>query len=222
MTLDDKPLPRSPSHQKPLDLLQALVALGGREVDEDKLAELFWSEAEGDAARRNLKINIHRLRKLLPENALVWTEGKLSLDARQVWVDVWALERELNRLDQASPTEAADRPRSLNGYSVFTAESSCRETPNPGRSPPASGYVIRYCASSPAPPRTCSPAIPPPPSRSTSRRSNSTPCARPYTRDSCVVTKPCTGQPKWSTSTGVVATPSSVNWVWLRRRKRRP
>ncbi|MEK6771629.1 MAG: hypothetical protein AABY62_08335, partial [Pseudomonadota bacterium] len=38
VTLDDKPLPRSPSHQKPLALLQALVALGGREVDEDKLA----------------------------------------------------------------------------------------------------------------------------------------------------------------------------------------
>lgn len=104
---DDKSLPRAPSHKKPLELLQALIALGGREVDEDKLAELFWPEAEGDAARRNLKINVHRLRKLLPEHALVWVEGKLSLDAHQVWVDLWALERELNRLDQMSPVDAS-------------------------------------------------------------------------------------------------------------------
>ena len=109
MTRDDKPLSRSPSHKKPLELLQALVALGGREVDEAKLAECFWPEAEGDVAIQNLKINVHRLRKLLPENTLVWTEGKLSLDAHRVWVDLWALERELNRLDQASPAEAPEQ-----------------------------------------------------------------------------------------------------------------
>ena len=106
IVLDDKPLSHVPGHKKPLDLLQALIALGGREVDEDRLAELFWPEAEGDAARQNLKINVHRLRKLLPENTLTWTDGKLSLDARQVWVDLWALERELNRLDPALTTPA--------------------------------------------------------------------------------------------------------------------
>jgi DNA-binding SARP family transcriptional activator len=106
VTRDDQPLSRSPSHQKPLELLQALIALGGREVDEERLAELFWPEAEGDVAIQNLKINVHRLRKLLPEDALVWTEGKLTLDAHRVWVDLWALERELNRLDQATPAKA--------------------------------------------------------------------------------------------------------------------
>jgi DNA-binding SARP family transcriptional activator len=106
---DDQPLSRSAAHKKPLALLQALVALGGRAVDEDRLAECFWPEAEGDVAIQNLKINVHRLRKLLPEDALVWTEGKLTLDAHRVWVDLWALERELNRLDQATPAKAAEQ-----------------------------------------------------------------------------------------------------------------
>ncbi len=109
--VDDKPLSRSPAHKKPLDLLQALVALGGREVDEDNLAETLWPETEGDAARLNLKVNVHRLRQLLPKGAIVWSEGKLSLDARQWWVDLWALERELGRLDQ-SPQADAQEPDS--------------------------------------------------------------------------------------------------------------
>jgi LuxR family transcriptional regulator, maltose regulon positive regulatory protein len=104
--LDDKPLSRSPGHKKPLELLQALVALGGREVDEDRLTETLWPEAEGDTARQNLKVNVHRLRKLLPDGAVTWSKGKLSLDARLAWVDLWALERELGRLDQSPPADA--------------------------------------------------------------------------------------------------------------------
>ena len=107
--LNDKPLSRSPGHKKPLELLQALVALGGREVDEDRLTETLWPEADGDAAHQALKVNVHRLRKLLPDGAVTWSEGKLSLDVRLVWVDLWALERELGRLDQSPPADAPEQ-----------------------------------------------------------------------------------------------------------------
>jgi two-component SAPR family response regulator len=47
------------------------------------------------------------LRKLLPDGTITWSEGKLSLDTRLAWVDLWALERELGRLDQTPPADAA-------------------------------------------------------------------------------------------------------------------
>ncbi len=106
--VDDKPLSRARAHKKPLELLQALVTLGGHDVDEDNLAATLWPEAEGDGARLNLKINVHRLRQLLPKGAIAWSEGKLSLDARQWWVDLWALERELGRLDRSPQTDAPE------------------------------------------------------------------------------------------------------------------
>jgi two-component SAPR family response regulator len=92
---------RSPGSARPLELLKALVALGGRDVDETNLAEQFWPNAEGDRAQRSLKVNVHRLRRLLGEQSLTWSEGRLSLDARRVWVDIWALERSLGALESA-------------------------------------------------------------------------------------------------------------------------
>jgi DNA-binding SARP family transcriptional activator len=107
--VDDKPLANASGHKKPLDVLQALISLGGRDVNEDKLAEMLWPETEGDFAQQNLKVNVHRLRKLLPEGAIVWAERKLSLDSRQAWVDLWALERELGCLNQSPPLAAAEQ-----------------------------------------------------------------------------------------------------------------
>jgi DNA-binding SARP family transcriptional activator len=101
--MDNQAMARPQVHRRPLELLQALVALGGRGVDDHRLADALWPEAEGDAARQNLKMNVHRLRALLPEGALLWSEGKLSLDEQRIWVDVWALERELESLEQSMP-----------------------------------------------------------------------------------------------------------------------
>jgi two-component SAPR family response regulator len=52
---------------------------------------------------------VHRLRRLLPEDAILWSERKISLDARRAWDDVWALERELGRLDQGAPSSAPEQ-----------------------------------------------------------------------------------------------------------------
>ena len=93
--LDDVPLqlpPRAP--KKPLELLKALIALGGRGVAIDALSQHLWPDQEGDAARNALGVALHRLRKFLGnETAVTLYEGKLSLDQSQVWVDAWAVQR---------------------------------------------------------------------------------------------------------------------------------
>jgi DNA-binding SARP family transcriptional activator len=95
--LDGKPLEFSGKAQKkPLELLMALIALGGRDVSERQLTEALWPEAEGDAGHQACAIALHRLRKLLRCDAAVSLQNNhLSLDARVVWVDAWAFERAL-------------------------------------------------------------------------------------------------------------------------------
>jgi DNA-binding SARP family transcriptional activator len=88
--------------QKPLALLKALIALGGRGVPEERLAELLWPEADGDLAHHSFEVALSRLRKLLGnEEALVLKEGHLSLSNRQCWVDVWVFERSLGQAEKA-------------------------------------------------------------------------------------------------------------------------
>lgn len=80
--------------KKPLELLQALIALGGHAVFQEDLIELLWPQSEGDAAHRVFDTTLHRLRKLLLcKRAIIMRTGQVSLDARYVWLDTWALER---------------------------------------------------------------------------------------------------------------------------------
>ena len=93
--IDGKPLQSSGKAQrKPLELLMALVAFGGRDVGESQLTEALWPDAEGDAAHVACAITLHRLRKLLGhDRAIGLQRNHFSLDPRYVWVDVWAFER---------------------------------------------------------------------------------------------------------------------------------
>jgi DNA-binding SARP family transcriptional activator len=95
--VDGKPLQSGGRAQrKPLELLMALVALGGRDVSESRLTEALWPDAEGAAAHEVCAINLHRLRKLLGYDRAISLQGnRFSLDPRYVWVDVWAFERGL-------------------------------------------------------------------------------------------------------------------------------
>ncbi len=79
--------------RRPLDLLRALVACGGREVRRERLADLLWPEAEGDAAARALATTLHRLRRLLgPESVVAVRDGVVGLDPGRCWLDLWAVE----------------------------------------------------------------------------------------------------------------------------------
>jgi two-component SAPR family response regulator len=80
----------------PLRLLRAIVALGGRGVRDIDIIDALWPDAEGDAGRRVFDTTLHRLRRQLGEDdAVRLTDGRVHLDERICWLDVWALERAL-------------------------------------------------------------------------------------------------------------------------------
>ncbi len=106
---DDMPIESTArSTRKPLELLAALIALGGRGVSQEKLIEALWPEAEGDVAQQAFETTLHRLRKLLDiGDALVLKDCRLTLDAHRCWVDCWALERALHQSEQTLAGSAA-------------------------------------------------------------------------------------------------------------------
>ncbi|MGA7181386.1 MAG: BTAD domain-containing putative transcriptional regulator [Thiobacillaceae bacterium] len=82
------------TQKKPLQLLKALIAMGGRGVAVRDLAEALWEDNAEGTARHALEMAVSRLRKLLGDDrALLGQEGKLALNYNLVWVDVWAFER---------------------------------------------------------------------------------------------------------------------------------
>jgi DNA-binding SARP family transcriptional activator len=87
--------------RKPLQVLKALIALGGRGVSINALMLAVWPEL-GRAARPALDVALMRLRKLLcSHSALTLSDGKLTLDERECWVDAWRFERTIAKFDTA-------------------------------------------------------------------------------------------------------------------------
>jgi LuxR family transcriptional regulator, maltose regulon positive regulatory protein len=102
VVIDGEPLrSRGKAQRKPLDLLKAILAEGGRGVDRGKLLSSLWPDLDGDAANNALDLALHRLRKLLQrDDAVKAEEGKLYLNARLVWTDTWAFERLSTQIEQ--------------------------------------------------------------------------------------------------------------------------
>ncbi|MGM0611503.1 MAG: BTAD domain-containing putative transcriptional regulator [Thermodesulfobacteriota bacterium] len=95
---------------KPLEMLKTIIALGGRDVNENEVLDLLWPEADGDAAHGAFKTNLHRLRRLLGyHEALHSSEGKITLDPRYCWVDAWVFERMLSQADTAWQSAAKEQ-----------------------------------------------------------------------------------------------------------------
>jgi ATP/maltotriose-dependent transcriptional regulator MalT/DNA-binding SARP family transcriptional activator len=91
------------AQQKPLALLKALIALGGRNVSEFSLADTLWPDADGDMQHKSLATTLHRLRRVLGEKDMIeYQDGHLSLNSRYIWVDVWAFERLLSQAENES------------------------------------------------------------------------------------------------------------------------
>jgi two-component SAPR family response regulator len=102
--------------RKPLELLQALIAFGGTEVGAGQLTDALWPDSEGDAGYHSLESALYRLRQLLgAASAVSMCGGKLTLNRRQVWVDMWAFESELRETDadESDPCERLTRLREL-------------------------------------------------------------------------------------------------------------
>ncbi|MEW6246540.1 MAG: BTAD domain-containing putative transcriptional regulator [Nitrospirota bacterium] len=106
------------TQRRPLELLMALIALGGRGVPIEKLTDALWPDADADAAYRVFTVALHRLRRLLGSDAaLRLTHNRLTLEPRDVWVDAWSFERLLSAAeregDEADLTAAARKVLSL-------------------------------------------------------------------------------------------------------------
>ena len=79
--------------KKPLQMLKALISLGGKEVNEEQLTDLLWPEADGDQAHSAFSTTLSRLRGFIGyDKAIEIHGGKASLNPRYCWVDVWAFE----------------------------------------------------------------------------------------------------------------------------------
>ena len=80
--------------KKPIEMLKALIALGGREVTEEQMEEALWPDADGDAAHNAFTTTLSRLRQLLGiERVIKLQEGRMTLDPCCCWVDCWSFER---------------------------------------------------------------------------------------------------------------------------------
>jgi DNA-binding SARP family transcriptional activator len=102
------------AQRRPLDLLRALIAHGGRKVPIERITEALWPRIDGDSAHQSFTTTLHRLRKLLgQDDTLHLSEGKLSLDGRHIWTDVWAFEQTLGRIERMlrRPRESIDLDR---------------------------------------------------------------------------------------------------------------
>lgn len=95
---------------KPLELLMAIIAHGGTEVAQTRIIDALWPDAEGNAGYRALITTLQRLRKLLDKpDAVLFSDGRLSLNSHYVWVDTWAFERMLENINGTANTEVLDR-----------------------------------------------------------------------------------------------------------------
>lgn len=120
LVVDERPVRFSrKAQQRPFAMLKVLIALGGREIREDQVADLLWPDAEGDLAHHAFGSTLHRLRKLLGyPDALQLREGRMTLDPRCCWVDAWALERLLNEAEVLKRQHRIDRALVLTDKAV--------------------------------------------------------------------------------------------------------
>ncbi len=103
VTVNGAPLAgKGNAQRRPVELLQAIIALGGRDVCIQKICDCLWPDVEGDAAYQNFTVTLFRLRKLVGNHVITLQDRRLTLDSRHCWVDVWDLERMMGRLEGLS------------------------------------------------------------------------------------------------------------------------
>lgn len=92
------------SPHKLIDLLQTLLAYGGREILIGDVIDLLYPGESRVGAQQAFDVALHRLRKLLRDDAaLLVRKNRISLNPERVWVDAWSLMNSLRRLGSAVP-----------------------------------------------------------------------------------------------------------------------
>jgi DNA-binding SARP family transcriptional activator len=100
-----------------VELLKVLVALGGKNVRADQLADALWPHVDADYAHKSFTQTLYRLRGYFSdEDAIVLRDGRLSLNSSFFWIDTWALEHLIAEVDawlrnpDATAAESALKP----------------------------------------------------------------------------------------------------------------
>jgi len=99
--------------QKPLAVLKALIAFGGKDVPEEQFTDALWPDADGDLAHRSFEMAVHRLRKLLGNDRIIQLrDRRLSLDTSLCWVDAWAFDKAAGSSELGVRSEEAHNDKS--------------------------------------------------------------------------------------------------------------
>ncbi len=99
---------RGKAQKRPIEMLKAIIAFGGREVSEERLVDALWPDAEGDLGHQTFNTTLHRLRKIIGKEMIQVNGGRVTLDSSRCWVDVWAFER---LLGEAEPGWRSEDPK---------------------------------------------------------------------------------------------------------------
>ena len=92
---------------KPIELLQALIALGGRDIHTELLMGAVWPDDDSADLRSLFDNTLHRLRRILDcADAIKVNDGRLTLNPEHCWVDAWDFDR-LSRQHAAAPAPEA-------------------------------------------------------------------------------------------------------------------
>lgn len=101
LVIDGSPMTSSTKAQhRPLELLKLIISLGGRGVNVGRVCDELWPDQEGDAAYKSFTVTLYRLRKMMGNDTVLLSDGKLSLNNQFCWVDSWELQRQLTELEQ--------------------------------------------------------------------------------------------------------------------------
>ena len=88
------------AQKRPIELLKALIAFGGKEISVENIIDALWYEADGDMAQSAFSTTLNRLRKLIGhKEAIQLQDGKLTIDQKYCWIDTWAFSNTLNEAD---------------------------------------------------------------------------------------------------------------------------
>ncbi|MFV2057818.1 MAG: BTAD domain-containing putative transcriptional regulator, partial [Thiohalomonadales bacterium] len=94
---------------KPIEMLKALIALGGKDVGEMRLCEALWPDTDGDIAHSAFSVTLHRLRKLTGHKAMELNDSRLTLNPDYCWVDAWVCEHLLNLCNRSLSSRHVDK-----------------------------------------------------------------------------------------------------------------
>lgn len=101
------------AQKKPVELLKALIAMGGQDVSDVRLVDALWPDSEGDAGYGALKTTILRLRQLLGcDDAVLVSGGAVSLDSRICYVDAFAFDELIQEAELQHKQQKTHDPQS--------------------------------------------------------------------------------------------------------------